>query len=61
VLGYLLVEGTGVRVLAVVAPVAEDYGRHAMVYGLQVFVPEPLRCQPEIAVHLDVDYAAAED
>jgi hypothetical protein len=61
VLGYLLVEGTGVRVLAVVAPVAEDYDRRAMVYGLQVFVPEPLRCQLEVAVHLDVDYAAAED
>jgi hypothetical protein len=32
-----------------------------MVYGRQVFVPEPLRRQPEVAVYLDVDYAAAED
>lgn len=60
-LGYLLVEGTGVRVLAVVAPVTEDYDRRAMVYGRQVFVPEPLRRQPEVAFHLNVDYAAAED
>jgi hypothetical protein len=60
VLGYLL-EGTGVWVLAVVTPVAEDYDRRAMVYGRQVLVPEPLRRQPEVAVHLDVDYAVAED
>ena len=32
VLGYVL-EGTGVRFLAVAAPVAEDYDRRAMVYG----------------------------
>jgi hypothetical protein len=59
-LGYLF-EGAGVRVLAVLAPVAEDYDRRAVVYGRQVFVSEPLRRQPEVAVNLDVDYAAAED
>jgi len=26
-----------------------------------VLVPEPLRRQPEVAVHLDVDYAVAKD
>jgi hypothetical protein len=60
VLDYLL-EGTGLRVLAVVAPVAKDYYRRAMANVRQVLVPEPLRRQPEVAVNLDVDYAAAED
>ena len=60
VLAYLL-EGAAVRVLTVVAPVVEDYDRCATVYGRQVFVPEPLRRQPEVAVNLDVDYAAAEN
>jgi hypothetical protein len=54
VLDYLL-EGTGLRVLAVVAPVAKDYGRRAMANGRQVLVTEPLRRQPEASVHLDVD------
>ncbi len=59
-LGYLL-EGTGLLFLAVVALAAEDYDRRVMVYGRQVFVPEPLHRQPEVAVNVDVDYAAAED
>jgi hypothetical protein len=54
VLDYLL-EGTGLRGLAVVAPVAKDYYRRAIANGRQVLVTEPLRRQPEVAVHLDLD------
>ncbi len=60
VLGYLF-EGPRIGVLAVVAPVAQDHDRRAVVDVRQILVPEPLRGQPEVAVDVRVDDPAAED